>query len=53
MTAKKKNTPRTWVDSDDAPELTDAAFGHRVWQIGDKIVSSEEAQMAIKRLRAD
>ncbi len=49
MIAKKSNTPRNWVDPDDAPELTDADFAKGVWQIGDKIVSREEAQTAIKK----
>ena len=49
MIAKKRNTPGTWVDPDDAPEMTDADFASGVWQIGDKIVSREEAQVAIKK----
>lgn len=49
MIAKKRDTPRTWVDPDDAPELTDDNFARGVWQIGDNIVSREEAQVAIKK----
>lgn len=51
MTAKKKNTPSTWLDPDDAPELTDEDFGRGVWAIGDKVVSREEAQEAIKKVK--
>jgi uncharacterized protein (DUF4415 family) len=49
MTAKKKNTPSTWIDPDDAPELTDEDFARGVWAIGEKAVSCEEAQKAIKK----
>ena len=49
MTAKKKNTPSTWIDPDDAPELTDEDFARGVWAIGEKVVSPEEAQKAIKK----
>ena len=49
MTAKKKNTPSTWIDPDDAPELTDEDFSRGVWAIGENVVSREEAQKAIKK----
>ena len=49
MTAKKKNTPSTWIDPDDAPELTDEDFVRGIWAIGEKVVSREEAQKAIKK----
>ncbi len=44
MNAKLQNTPSTWVDPDDAPELTDEDFARGVWRIGDRIVPREEAQ---------
>lgn len=44
MSAKSKNTPTTWVDPDDAPELPDAFFDHGVWRVGEKIVSREQAR---------
>jgi len=50
MTAKEKNTPSTWIDPDDAPELTDDFFARGQWAIGDKIVSREEAQREIKKV---
>ena len=53
MSAKSRNTPMTWVDPDDAPELPDAFFDNGVWRIGDKIVSREqaEAEMAARKPR--
>ena len=46
MTGKSKDTHPTWVDPDDAPELTDEDFARGVWRIGDRIVSREEGQKA-------
>ncbi|NVO04551.1 MAG: BrnA antitoxin family protein [Rhodoferax sp.] len=52
MNAKLPNTAQPWVDPDDAPELTDADFARGTWTIGDKVVTKEEAQLAIgKKLR--
>ena len=39
-----KNTPKPWVDPDDAPELTDEFFEQGIWRIGDRVVSREEAR---------
>lgn len=44
MNVKSQNSPKTWVDPDDAPELTDEFFEKGVWRIGDEIVSRDEAQ---------
>lgn len=44
MSVKSRNSPETWVDPDDATELTDEFFKNGVWRIGDKIVSREEAR---------
>jgi uncharacterized protein (DUF4415 family) len=44
MNVKSQNSPKTWIDPDDAPELTDEFFEKGVWQIGDEIVSRNEAQ---------
>ena len=49
MTAKKANTPSSWVDPDDAPELTDAFFQNATMMIGDRVVSKEEYQKAAKK----
>ena len=47
MNVKPKNTPTKWVDSDDAPELSDDFFDKGTWRIGDKVVSRQEAQTAL------
>ncbi|MFZ3289434.1 MAG: BrnA antitoxin family protein [Telluria sp.] len=44
MNAKLQNSSETWVDPEDAPELTDEFFEEGVWRIGDKVVSREEAR---------
>lgn len=44
MNVKSQNSPKTWVDPDDAPELTDDFFDKGVWRIGDRIVSRNDAQ---------
>lgn len=46
MTAKLKNTAQSWIDPDDAPELTDEFFEKAVWMIGDREVSPEEGKVA-------
>ncbi len=49
MTVKKVNTPSSWVDPDDAPELTDEFFTDATLRIGDKVVSKEEFRKAAKK----
>ncbi|MYN17028.1 hypothetical protein GTP81_09710 [Rugamonas sp. FT107W] len=44
MNVKSQNSSGTWIDPDDAPELTDEFFEKGIWRIGDKIVSREAAQ---------
>jgi len=51
MNAKSQNTAKAWVDSEDAPELTDDFFEQGVWKIGDKPVSRPEAQQELARRR--
>lgn len=48
---KSQNSPKTWVDPDDAPELTDEFFEKGVWRIGDEIVSRNEAQAEAAKRR--
>lgn len=48
---KSKNSPKDWIDPDDAPELTDEFFDKGVWRIGDKIVSREEAHAEDRKRR--
>lgn len=38
MTANKPATPTGWIDSDDAPELTDAFFEQADEYVGDTLV---------------
>lgn len=49
MTAKKANTKSSWVDPDDAPELTDDFFANATMRIGDKVVIKEEFREAAKK----
>lgn len=49
MTAKKVNTPSSWVDPDDAPELTDDFFANATMRTGDKVVTKEEFREAAKK----
>ncbi|MDR3631449.1 MAG: BrnA antitoxin family protein [Desulfocapsaceae bacterium] len=49
MTAKKANTPSSWVDPDDAPELTDEFFKNATMTIGDRVVSKDEYREAVKK----
>ena len=49
MTAKKANTPSSWVDPDDAPELTDEFFKKATMMIGDRVVSKDEYREAVKK----
>lgn len=51
MDVKSQNLKRTWVDPDDAPELTDEFFEKGVWQIGQQIVSPDEARVEMRRRR--
>ena len=51
MNVKSQNSPKIWVDPDDAPELTDEFFERGVWRIGDKTVSRDEAQAEAGRRR--
>jgi uncharacterized protein (DUF4415 family) len=52
MSARLQNTAPSWVDPEDAPELTDADFARGTWTIGEQVVSKEVAQAAIaKKLR--
>ncbi len=49
MNAKSQNSPRPWVDPDDAPELTDDFFEQGEWKIGDKPVSAVEGAAAMQK----
>ena len=40
MTVSKDDTPSTWTDPDDAPELTDAWFEKATFRVGHTVVRS-------------
>src|SRR3546814_21012099 len=48
MNAKSQNTAPPWVDPDDAPELTDAAFAKGAWQINGRDVPRTEDEAAMR-----
>lgn len=41
MNAKKRKSSSSWIDPDDAPELTDDFFTKAIPKVGNKIVSRE------------
>ena len=49
MTAKKQSTPATWVDPEDAPELTEAFFQEAKLYIGNKIQARGRPKAAITK----
>jgi uncharacterized protein (DUF4415 family) len=51
MNVKLHNSPKAWVDPDDAPELPDEFFEKGEWRIGDKTVSRDQAQAEAVRRR--
>jgi uncharacterized protein (DUF4415 family) len=50
MNGKLRNLKPDWVESDDAPELTDEFFEHAEWKIGDVSVSSETGIAALGKV---
>jgi len=48
MNAKLPATPSTWVDPDDAPELTDEWLEKGTYSIGGRAVSPEEGKAAFR-----
>ena len=51
MNAKLPNTPKTWVDPDDAAELDEAFFRNATPLIDDKPVSPAQYAKAVRRGR--
>jgi uncharacterized protein (DUF4415 family) len=47
MSENKRVTPSTWVDPDDAPDLSDADLSKAVWQIAGRTVTPEEGKAAM------
>lgn len=51
MNAKSQGMPKTWVDPDDAPELTEQFFERATPHIDDKPVSRGQYVQAVRRGR--
>lgn len=51
MNVRSPNSSETWVDPDDAPELTDDFFESGIWRVGDQIVSRHEALVEVGKRR--
>jgi uncharacterized protein (DUF4415 family) len=47
MNVKSQNSPKSWVDPDDAPELNADFFEQGEWRIGEQPVSAEEGAAAM------
>lgn len=41
-------TPSTWVDPDDAPDMSEANLDNAVWRIGERVVTREEGTAAMR-----
>lgn len=49
MNVKSNDSHSTWVDPDDAPEITDDFFEQGEWKIGEKAVSAKEGASAMRQ----
>jgi uncharacterized protein (DUF4415 family) len=49
MNAKKRKSSSSWIDPDDAPELTDDFFTKATPKVGNKIVSRENFRNAAEK----
>ncbi|MBV5308393.1 hypothetical protein [Chromatium okenii] len=45
----KLNVTESWVDPDDAPELTDDFFETGIWKIGERDVSRAEGEAMMRQ----
>jgi len=48
MNVKPQDSPKPWVDPDDAPELTDDFFEQGEWKIGTRPVAPEAGAAALR-----
>ena len=48
MNVKSQNSPKPWIDPDDAPALTDDFFEQGEWKIGDQPVSAQAGVAALR-----
>ncbi|WP_027994717.1 BrnA antitoxin family protein [Simplicispira psychrophila] len=46
---ESKNTSASWVDPDDAPDLSQADLSQAVWHVAGREVSPEVGQQAMRR----
>ena len=49
MNAKSQNSPKPWIDPDDAPELADDFFEQGEWKIGEQPVPAQEGAAAVRK----
>jgi len=49
MNGKSLPSPTSWVDPDDAPELTDDFFQRGTWRIGDHPVEPASGALALRQ----
>ena len=50
MNVNKQNSDTTWIDPDDAPELTDAFFREADLFVGDKLIRRGRPKAVSKKL---
>lgn len=48
MNENLPGSPTSWVDPDDAPDLSDEFFEQGVWQVGEKVVSPKQGMAAMR-----
>ena len=51
MSANLPDTPPSWIDLDDAPELTGGFFENGDWRIGERVVSPQDGAAAFVQAR--
>jgi len=49
MKEKNRHSPSTWVDPDDAPEITSELLSSGTAMIGDRVVSKSDFDRAVKK----
>ena len=48
MNAKSQNSPKSWIDPDDAPELSDEFLEQGEWKINEQPVSAQEGAVVLR-----
>lgn len=49
MNVKSRDLPESWVDPEDAPELSDAFFEKAEYRIGEQVVPPEQGRQAMQK----